>query len=50
MLSLHAEYYSMPSEVKTGYAASLTCRETSDKADVLILWGQNTSGCDGTDR
>jgi len=50
MLSLHAEYYSMPSEVKTGYAASLTCRGTSDKADIRILWGQNTSRYDGTDR
>jgi len=26
----------MPSEVKTGYAASLTCRESSDKADIVI--------------
>jgi hypothetical protein len=50
VLSLHAEYYSMPSEVKTGYAASLTCRETCDKADVVILWGQNTTGYDGIDR
>ena len=40
----------MPSEVKSGYAASLTCRETSDKADVFILCGKDTTGYDGTDR